>query len=87
MDVLFELSKTQKIRENPQLCIDLTDVIFIQDSLNENALRLKYSMLVTIFRSKFVFDIMNGGSLKINIGSKPNFQLGKDKKYRPKSKK
>ena len=32
-------------------------------------------------------DIMNGGSLKINMGGKPNFQYGNDKKYRPKSKK
>ena len=52
MDVLFELSKKQKIRENPQLCIDLADVIFIQDSLNEDALRLKCVMLIKMGRNK-----------------------------------
>ena len=52
MDVLFELLKKQKILDNPQLCIDLADAIFIQDSLNEDALRLKCSTLVKMGRNK-----------------------------------
>ena len=52
MDLLTELSKKQKVLDNPQLCIDLADAIFIQDSLNEDALRLKCSMLIKMGRNK-----------------------------------
>jgi two-component SAPR family response regulator len=51
MDILFELLKKEKLVENPQLCIDVADAIFIQDSLNEDALRLKCATLVKIGRN------------------------------------
>ncbi|MDR1202267.1 MAG: hypothetical protein LBL58_11680 [Tannerellaceae bacterium] len=52
MDILFELSKKHKVADNPQLCIDMADAIFIQDSLNEDALKLKCVALVKMGRNK-----------------------------------
>lgn len=52
MDVLLDLSKKQKVTDDSQLCLDLADAIFIQDSLNEDALRLKCTMLVKMGRNK-----------------------------------
>ena len=52
MDILFELLKNRKVADNPQLCIDVADAIFIQDSLNEDALSLKCATLVKMGRNK-----------------------------------
>jgi two-component SAPR family response regulator len=52
MDILFELSKKHEVAGNPQLCIDVADAIFIQDSLNEDALQLKCAALVKMGRNK-----------------------------------
>ena len=52
MDILFELLKNRSVADNPQLCIDVADAIFIQDSLNEDALRLKCATLVKMGRNK-----------------------------------
>jgi two-component SAPR family response regulator len=52
MDILFELSKKHEVADNPQLCIDVADALFIQDSLNEDALQLKCATLVKMGRNK-----------------------------------
>ncbi len=51
VDLLLDLSKKAEIRSNPQISIDLADTIFIHDSLNEDALRLKCSVLVKMGRN------------------------------------
>lgn len=51
VDLLLDLSKKAEIRSNPQVSIDLADTIFIHDSLNEDALRLKCSVLVKMGRN------------------------------------
>ncbi|MDL2303013.1 hypothetical protein LJC28_01320 [Dysgonomonas sp. OttesenSCG-928-D17] len=51
VDLLLDLSKKAEIRSNPQVSIDLADTIFIHDSLNEDALRLKCSVLVEMGRN------------------------------------
>lgn len=52
MDILLDLSKKEQVLKDVQLSIDLADAIFIHDSLNEDALRLKCTMLVKIGRNK-----------------------------------
>lgn len=51
IDLLLALSTRPDIRAIPQMCIDLADVIFIHDSLNEDALRLKCSVLIEMRRN------------------------------------
>ncbi|MDR2948076.1 MAG: hypothetical protein LBV71_02600 [Prevotella sp.] len=51
VDLLLDLSAKPEIRVNTQICIDLADAIFIHDSLNEDALRLKCSVLVRMGRN------------------------------------
>jgi two-component SAPR family response regulator len=52
LDILLDLSKNKQVRKDPQLCVDLADVIFIHDSLNEEALNLKCTMLIKMGRNK-----------------------------------
>ena len=52
LDILLDLSKKEQILKEPQLCVDLADAIFIHDSLNEEALILKCTMLVKMGRNK-----------------------------------
>ncbi|MDR0393660.1 MAG: hypothetical protein LBH77_00730 [Tannerella sp.] len=52
LDILLNLSKNEQVLKDPQLCVDLADVIFIHDSLNEEALGLKCAMLVKMGRNK-----------------------------------
>lgn len=52
VDLLLDLSKKTEIRLNPQISINLADTIFIHDSLNEDALRLKCSLLVKMGRNR-----------------------------------
>jgi two-component SAPR family response regulator len=52
LDILLDLSKNKQVLKDPQLCVDLADVIFIHDSLNEEALSLKCAMLVKMGRNK-----------------------------------
>ena len=65
---------------------------FIVETVNNSAKNI-YIQSVVLNGKEYPFtfithdDIMNGGTLKINMGNKPDFQYGNDKKYRPKSKK
>jgi two-component SAPR family response regulator len=52
VDLLLDISKKTEIRLNPQIAITLADTIFIHDSLNEDALRLKCSLLVKMGRNR-----------------------------------
>lgn len=51
VDLLLDLSKQPEIKSIQQICIDIADVIFIHDSLNEDALRLKCTLLVKMGRN------------------------------------
>jgi len=60
LDILLDLSKKEQILKNPQLSIDLANTIFIHDSLNEEALTLKCTMLIKMGRNKLaknVYDV------------------------------
>ena len=51
IDLLLNLSKYPDIKSSPQISINLADAIFIHDSLNEDALRLKCSILLQMGRN------------------------------------
>jgi hypothetical protein len=51
VDLLLNVSRYPDVAANPQLCIDLADAVFIHDSLNEDALRLKCKTLVRMGRN------------------------------------
>ena len=46
VDLLLRASQQPNIGANPQLCIHIADTIFLHDSLNEDALKLKCSALI-----------------------------------------
>jgi len=51
IDLLLKISNQKEIKIAPQICINLTDAIFIHDPLNEDALRLKCTSFVHLGRN------------------------------------
>lgn len=75
IDLLLDISRLPILKDSPQVYLDIADTIFIHDSLSEEALQLKCSVLVNMGRNGLANKAYNAFIKEYNLLFGTNFHL------------